>query len=143
MEELKKLLGNNVLSAVIDGAGGPLYAQYPKLMRPGGIVVGYGQTATVKTGLNIPLSYLINNIDYRGVTMGSRVEFRKMVEFVEKHKIRPIVSHVWKGLSKDTFEQAILTMRFALYFVENKKKLLTCFFLCSRGNQFGKLVIEF
>ncbi|KAG1377350.1 hypothetical protein G6F61_006813 [Rhizopus arrhizus] len=123
MEELKKLLGNNVLSAVIDGAGGPLYAEYPKLMRPGGIVVGYGQTATVTTGLNIPISYLIKNIDYRGVTMGSRVEFRKMVEFVEKHKIRPIVSHVWKGLNKNTFEQAILTM--------------------SRGNQFGKLVIEF
>lgn len=108
--DLKKLLGKNLLSAVIDGAGGPLYNSYPKVMRTGGIIANYGQTASVK-GVTYSMAHVLKNIDIRGSTMGSRQEFRDMVQFVEEKKIRPIVSHVWSGLSSESIDESIAMMR--------------------------------
>ncbi|KAI8968208.1 hypothetical protein BDF20DRAFT_925274 [Mycotypha africana] len=121
IRELKKLLGKNLLSAVIDGAGGPLYGVYPKVMRTGGIIVNYGQTASVK-GVTYSMSHVLKNIDIRGSTMGSRTEFKEMVKFVEENKIKPVVSRVWDGLNAKALDEAIATM--------------------SNSEQFGKLVIQ-
>jgi D-arabinose 1-dehydrogenase-like Zn-dependent alcohol dehydrogenase len=107
---LKKLLGKNLLSAIVDGAGGPLYTAYPKLMRTGGIIANYGQTASVQ-GTTYSMAHVLKNIDVRGSTMGSREEFKKMVKFVEEKKIKPIVSHVWNGLNSTSIDQAFSTMR--------------------------------
>ncbi|KAI7889545.1 uncharacterized protein EV154DRAFT_514123 [Mucor mucedo] len=120
--ELKKLLGKNLLSAVIDGAGGPLYSAYPRMMRDGGIVANYGQTADV-SGVRFNMAYVLKNIDIKGCTMGSRKEFREMVKFVDEHKIQPVVSQVWNGLNNESIDQAYASM--------------------INGEQFGKLVIEF
>ncbi|CAO3616730.1 unnamed protein product [Mucor fragilis] len=98
MADLKKLLGNNQLSAVIDGAGGPLYNSYPKLMRTGGIIVNYGQTASVK-GASFSMAHVLKNIDVRGSIIGFRKEFRSMVKFINHHKIRPVAYHVWNELN--------------------------------------------
>ena len=35
-----------------------------------------------------------------GSIMGSRVEFEKMLQFVDEHKIRPVASKVYEGLEK-------------------------------------------
>jgi D-arabinose 1-dehydrogenase-like Zn-dependent alcohol dehydrogenase len=110
ISELKKLLGKNLLSAIIDGAGGPLYTSYPKLMRTGGIIANYGQTASMG-GATYSMAHVIKNIDVRGSTMGSREEFKKMVKFVDEKKIKPVVSHVWKGLNSNSVDQAFSTMR--------------------------------
>ncbi|KAI8636764.1 hypothetical protein BD408DRAFT_425620 [Parasitella parasitica] len=118
---LKKLLGSNQLSAIIDGAGGPLYNVYPRLMKTGGIIANYGQTASPK-GVGFSMTHVLKNIDMRGSTMGSRKEFKDMVQFVDRYKIKPVVSHVWTGLNNKSIDQAIATM--------------------SNGDQFGKLVIE-
>ncbi|KAG1473619.1 hypothetical protein G6F56_000855 [Rhizopus delemar] len=123
LDELSKLLEGNRLAAIIDGAGGPLYPKYPKLMMSGGIISCYGQTANATEGVNMTMLHVVKNIEIKGSTMGSREEFCKMVAFVDQHKIKPVVSQVWKNLSKESVEQSILTM--------------------SRGDQFGKLVIEF
>ncbi|KAI7902198.1 uncharacterized protein BX663DRAFT_512057 [Cokeromyces recurvatus] len=120
--ELKKLLGKNLLSTVIDGAGGPLYKQFHKVMKEGGIIVNYGQTADT-SGIHYMMSLVVKNIELRGSTMGSRREFKEMVKFVEEKKIKPIVSKVWNGLNSQSIDEAIATM--------------------SQGNQFGKLVIHF
>ncbi|ORZ18562.1 hypothetical protein BCR42DRAFT_489907 [Absidia repens] len=98
--ELKKLLNGNLLSAVIDGAAGPLQKQYPKVMRTGGII----------------------NLDITGSTMGSRQEFKEMVAFVDHHKIKPVVSRVWHGITEGSIDEAINYMK--------------------NGEQFGKLVIQ-
>ncbi|CAO3662692.1 unnamed protein product [Rhizopus stolonifer] len=110
IDQLQKLLGNNKLSSIIDGAGGPLYEQYPRVLRSGGTIACYGYTASLSTGLNLPISYVIENINVKGSTMGSRDEFVKMVKFVDERKIKPIVSQVWNGLNKDTFEEAVKAM---------------------------------
>ncbi|OAD69621.1 hypothetical protein PHYBLDRAFT_116257 [Phycomyces blakesleeanus NRRL 1555(-)] len=122
IDKLKELLGSNLLSAVIDGAGGSMYGQYPKVMRTGGIISNYGQTVSGK-GVSFSMMHVLKNIDIRGSTLGSRKEFREMVDFIDKHKIKPVVSFVWHGLSMASMDSAIEVMR--------------------RGDQFGKLVIEF
>ncbi|KAI8643408.1 hypothetical protein BD408DRAFT_414864 [Parasitella parasitica] len=105
MEQLKKLLDGGLIRAVIDGAGGALYGQYPSVMKQGGIIANYGQTS------NEPITFsmyqVAQNIELRGSTMGSRREFKDMIEFVDKYKIKPVVSKVFKGLSVDSAQKAI------------------------------------
>ncbi|KAF7725111.1 hypothetical protein EC973_000437 [Apophysomyces ossiformis] len=117
--ELKKLLGDNLLSAIIDGSGGPLYQQYPQVLQSGGIIVNYGQTAGVAPFNG---SAFFKNIELRGSTMGSRRELHEMVSFVKDHQIKPIVSQVWHGLSEKSVKEALRVM--------------------NQGQQFGKLVIQ-
>ncbi|CAO3598910.1 unnamed protein product [Absidia cylindrospora] len=119
--ELKKLLDGNLLSAVIDGAAGPLQKQYPKVMRTGAIIVSYGQTAG-GPGVNLSMGHVLKNLDITGSTMGSRQEFKEMVAFVDQHKIKPVVSRVWHGITEGSIDEAINYMK--------------------NGEQFGKLVIQ-
>ena len=69
------------------------------------------------------MNAVLNNLELKGSTMGSRKEFRDMVAFVNEKKITPIVSRVVKGL-------------------DNLKEIDTLFDDMKNGSQFGKLVIE-
>lgn len=55
--------------------------------------------------------------------MGSRKEFAELVQFVNKHKIRPLVSRSVKG-------------------IENLDGINSLFDDMNKGSQLGKLVIE-
>ncbi|ORZ00135.1 NAD-binding protein [Syncephalastrum racemosum] len=121
IDKLKAKLGDNRLSAIIDGAGGPLYGEYHKVLNLGAKVVQYGHTASPQ-GVTFNAQYWIKNVDFRGSTMGSRREFHEMVAFVDRHKIKPIVSHTWKGLNQENVDDACNVM--------------------DNSDQFGKLVIQ-
>ncbi len=70
-----------------------------------------------------PMSAVMKNIELRGSTMGSRKEFKDMIQFVRDHKIKPVVSKVIKGLDDmQGIEELFTDMK--------------------NGAQFGKLVIE-
>lgn len=69
------------------------------------------------------MNAVLNNLELRGSTMGSRKEFKDMVAFVNDKKIKPIVSRVVKGL-------------------DNLEEIDTLFDDMKKGSQFGKLVIE-
>lgn len=71
------------------------------------------------------MAAVLKNIDVRGSTMGSRKEFKEMIEFVNEKKIYPVVSRVLKTELDD------LSAIDGLF--EDMKQ----------GTQFGKLVIEF
>ena len=109
------------LDAVVDGAGGDVIKRTVKLLKPGGIVSCYGMTVAPK--MDWIMQAVMKNIELRGSTMGSRKEFGEMVEFVRKHKIRPVVSRVAKGL-------------------DNLEAIDGLFEDMKQGKQFGKLVIE-
>lgn len=109
------------LDAVIDGAGGDIVLKTVKLLRPGGVISSYGMTISPK--MDWLMQAVMKNIDLKGSTMGSRAEFRDMVEFVRKFKIHPVVSRVVKGLDNiDAIDDLFEDMR--------------------NGRQFGKLVID-
>lgn len=109
------------LDAVIDGAGGDIVGRAVRLLRPGGVISQYGMTVSPR--MDWLMQAVLNNIELRGSTMGSRAEFAAMVDFVRQHKIRPVVSRVVRGLTNlDAIDGLFKDM--------------------SEGKQFGKLVIE-
>lgn len=68
---------------------------------------------------------VLKNIDVKGSTMGSRQEFKEMVDYVNAKKIHPVVSRTLKTELDD------LAGIDGLF--EDMKQ----------GKQFGKLVIDF
>lgn len=109
------------LDAVIDGAGGDIVARSTPLLKAGGIISQYGMTVSPK--MDWSMQTVLKNIELRGSTMGSRKEFREMVEFVQEKQIRPVVSRVVRGL-------------------KNLDGIETLFADIKEGKQFGKLVID-
>ncbi|KAF8973461.1 hypothetical protein BGZ46_009835 [Entomortierella lignicola] len=115
---LQKLAEGVQFHAVIDGAGGDGIKTFSKILGLGGIIVTYGMTVQPK--IEYTMAAVLRNIEVRGSTMGSRLEFKQMLEFVSKHKLKPVVSQVWQGL--ESAEEAFDTMK--------------------NGTQFGKLVLS-
>lgn len=66
---------------------------------------------------------VLKNIELKGSTMGSRKEFKDMVEFVRRNGVKPIVSRTVQGL-------------------DNIDGIDSLFEDMKKGSQFGKLVIE-
>jgi D-arabinose 1-dehydrogenase-like Zn-dependent alcohol dehydrogenase len=66
---------------------------------------------------------VLKNIEMRGSTMGSRKEFADMISFINKYKLKPIVSRTVHG-------------------IDDIEALDGLFTDMKRGSQFGKLVIE-
>ncbi|KAI1828690.1 hypothetical protein F4861DRAFT_14515 [Xylaria intraflava] len=122
-KQLGKLLppARPFLDAVLDSAGGDIMVRTVRLLKPGGVVTTVGMTVGPK--MDWIMTAVLKNIELRGSTMGSRREFKDMVEFVKKHEIRPIVSRVVKGL-------------------DNIKEIEELYEEIREGKQFGKLVIE-
>ena len=109
------------LDAVIDGAGGDIVGKTWKLLKNGGVIVSYGMTSMGQPTL--PMQAVLKNIELKGSTMGSRKEFKEMVQFVGEKKIKPIVERVVSGL-------------------DNLEGIEGLFDDLKEGKQFGKLVIE-
>ena len=82
--------------------------------------MSYGMT--MKPQITVPMAAVLKNIEVRGSTMGSRREFREMVEFVREKGIRPVVSEVVGGG------------------FDNLEGLERLFVVMKEGKQFGKLV---
>ncbi|KAI9935004.1 hypothetical protein ASPWEDRAFT_140263 [Aspergillus wentii DTO 134E9] len=124
----KKLLGllpagKSSFDAVIDGAGGDSVEKAVKLLKPGGVLSVYGMTVSPK--MPFTMQAVLKNIDVRGSTMGSRQEFKEMVDYVKAKKIYPVISRVVKSELDDI------------------ASLDTLFEDMKAGKQFGKLVFEF
>lgn len=69
------------------------------------------------------MNAVLNNLELKGSTMGSRKEFKDMVAFVSDKKIKPVVSRTVKG-------------------IDNIEEIDDLFQDMKKGSQFGKLVIE-
>ncbi|KAG6153703.1 putative secondary metabolism biosynthetic enzyme [Claviceps purpurea] len=97
--QLKKKLPRDrpFLDAVIDGAGGNIVIKTTPLLKPGGVIVNYGMRESQMT--DWPMHAVFKNIELRGSTAGTRMEFADMVAFVAEHKIAPVVSRIVRGLN--------------------------------------------
>lgn len=80
---------------------------------------------TVSPKMPFLMQAVLKNIDVRGSTMGSRKEFKDMVDFVRANKIYPVVSRTVQSELDDL------------------ASLDSLFDDMKQGKQFGKLVIEF
>jgi zinc-binding alcohol dehydrogenase/oxidoreductase len=79
---------------IIDSAGGDGYAALVELAAPGGRIVSYGATAGPPKRLDL-FKVFWKQLRLLGSTMGSPRDFAAMLDFVAKHKIRPVVDQVF------------------------------------------------
>jgi len=103
---------------IIDSAAGDGFGQLVKVANSGARIGIYGGTRGAMNGI-VPQMVFWKQISILGSTMGSSQEFDKMLQFVNKHKIKPIIDKVYK--LKDG----------------NK-----AFKKMASGRQFGKIVLE-
>jgi NADPH:quinone reductase-like Zn-dependent oxidoreductase len=114
----KALKESGGFDCVIDSAGGDQLNDFVKMMKPAGRIVFYGATNGMPAKLDL-FRMFWNQITLQGSTMGNDDEFAAMVDFVEKHKIEPIVDSV------RPFEE-----------------IVAAFDAMRDGKQFGKLVVS-
>lgn len=103
---------------VIDGAGGIDFSKIVHMMNPRGRIVIYGGTRGKIDELS-PQRIFWKQLDILGSTMGSPNDFDDMLAFVNKHQIKPIISHTFK--------------------LENANEALA---VIADGEQFGKICID-
>ncbi|OJD32173.1 alcohol dehydrogenase [Diplodia corticola] len=121
-KRLQGLIGEGgKLDAIIDGAGGDVVEKGVRLLKNGGVIVSYGMTLGPK--MPFLMSAVLKNIEIKGSTMGSRLEFKQMVDFVKEKKLKPVISRVVSG-------------------IDNIEAIDGLFEDMKNGTQFGKLVIE-
>lgn len=80
---------------------------------------------TVSPKMPFLMQAVLKNIDVRGSTMGSRLEFKEMVDYIREKKIHPVVS------------RSIQTS------IDDLSAIDGLFEDMKNATQFGKLVIEF
>jgi zinc-binding alcohol dehydrogenase/oxidoreductase len=106
------------IDVVIDGAGGPGFAELMNIAAPGARIAIYGGTAGNLDGLS-PQRIFWKQISILGSTMGSAADFHNMLRFVDRYGIIPVIDEIFPFEEAD---QAFQKM--------------------SEGKQFGKLVID-
>ncbi|KLO14192.1 NAD(P)-binding protein [Schizopora paradoxa] len=116
---LGKVLGEKRFDAVIDSAGGDVFGQIGRILKPGGVVVCYGMTSS--PSIPFTMREVLKGHKLIGSTMGSHKDLIEATEFLADHKIDPLVSEVLEGL-------------------ENINK---GFEVMEKGSQFGKIVVKF
>lgn len=79
---------------ILDSAGGASYAQLVKIAAPGGRIVNCGSTTGAPDGLDL-FKVFWKQLQLVGSTMGSPQDFTNMLEFVESHKLQPIVDETY------------------------------------------------
>jgi zinc-binding alcohol dehydrogenase/oxidoreductase len=87
----RKLAGS--IDMVIDSAGGDSFANALSILRSGGRAVTYGGTTGDARLKMFPIFW--NQLDIRGTSMGSPTDFAKMLHFVKKHRIKPVIDRVY------------------------------------------------
>jgi NADPH:quinone reductase-like Zn-dependent oxidoreductase len=88
VKKLRSLAGGADLS--IDSIGGSVFNDLITLANPGSRIVGFGATAGPVNNLVMPRLFF-KQLDVRGSTMGSPIDFEEMLAFCTTHQIRPII----------------------------------------------------
>jgi len=116
-KEALKITGG--FDLVIDSAGGDQINDFINMMKPAGRIVFYGATNGLPKKVDL-FKMFWNQITLKGSTMGNDEEFEAMLDFVQEHKIKPIIDSI---RSFDEVTDAFDQMK--------------------EGDVFGKLVLSF
>jgi zinc-binding alcohol dehydrogenase/oxidoreductase len=116
VQELRAMAGS--FDLIVDGAGGDGTNQLMDLAKPGGTVVFYGATRGPAKNLEMRRIFW-KQLNVLGSTMGSPADFEQMLQFVNQHKIVPIIDKVFPFAQG---EEALKRM--------------------DDGHQFGKIVVK-
>ncbi len=115
-KEAAKLGGFDV---IVDSAGGKELNNYLKVIKPAGRIVMYGSTAGYPEKVDV-FRLFWSQAMIMGSTMGNDQEFEEMLQWVEKHQIRPTIDKVY-----------------------NSEDYLAAFDRFKEPDHYGKIIIKF
>ncbi len=108
----------HAFDVILDSAGGPGFNILLDLATPGGRIVFFGATRGNTPELALRKIFW-RQLNLLGSTMGSPLDFRAMLDFVNQHRITPVIS--------ETFPL---------------DRVSEAFDLMDHGGQFGKIVVS-
>jgi zinc-binding alcohol dehydrogenase/oxidoreductase len=91
-KELKSMSGGVDLS--VDSIGGDAFNALIQLAKPGGRIVVFGSTAGPAPNV-MTIIIALKNLDVFGTAMGNAEEFGSMLEFYEKHELKPVINETF------------------------------------------------
>lgn len=91
-KQVGKLTGG--VDVVLDGAPSPSFANYVRAINPGARIVIYGSTAGNEVKFNATDIFL-KSASIVGSQVGDPQDFKEMLAFADKHKIKPIVERTF------------------------------------------------
>lgn len=101
-EDWHEALSGEKVDLVIESVGPATFNKSLGILRNGGTIVTFGSSTGDQLEINLrSLFYAQQNL--LGSTMGSAEEYNEMLQFIEKHQIRPVLDHTFK---LEDFEQA-------------------------------------
>lgn len=83
-------LNNQKMDLVIESVGAATFNKSLDQLRTGGTIVTFGASAGDRIEFDLR-KFFYGQYSFFGSTMGSSEEFTEMIQFIEKHQIRPIV----------------------------------------------------
>ncbi|MBD8500070.1 quinone oxidoreductase family protein [Paenibacillus arenosi] len=82
------------VNLIIDSIGPAVFTQFLQVLAPGGRVVQFGRSSGDK--VEISLSTLFRNqYSILATSMGSAEEFCEMLQYIETHRIRPVIDKIY------------------------------------------------
>ncbi|MFC3196562.1 zinc-binding dehydrogenase [Parapedobacter deserti] len=90
-QQLQELAGG--FDVIVDSALGDAFAHHLDLAKPGGKIVFFGGTAGDLPPLN-GRKIFWKQLSLLGTTMGSPADFANMLDFVNRHSIKPVIDSV-------------------------------------------------
>ncbi|TVX94693.1 zinc-binding dehydrogenase [Paenibacillus agilis] len=95
----KSLQGGKV-NLIIDSIGTAVFSQFLQVLASAGRIVQFGRSSGDKVEISLSTMFR-NQFSMLATSMGSAEEFRAMLQFVERHRIRPVIDRIYP------FEQAV------------------------------------
>lgn len=105
-EDWSSALGGEKMDLVIECVGAATFNKSLKQLRQGGTIVTFGASAGDVVEFNLR-DFFYGQYRLFGSTLGSGEEYHEMLEFVEKHQIRPVVDTMY---SLEEFGEAFKRM---------------------------------
>ncbi|UOF91993.1 zinc-binding dehydrogenase [Fodinisporobacter ferrooxydans] len=105
-------LGGEKADLVIESVGAATFHKSLDQLRPGGTIVTFGASAGDEIQIDIR-KFFYGQYNLLGTTMGSGEEYKKMLQLMQTHQIRPILDQMYP---LHQFEQAFKRMKEANQF---------------------------
>ncbi|AJS60877.1 zinc-binding dehydrogenase [Paenibacillus sp. IHBB 10380] len=90
----KNSMNGDTVDLILDSIGPATFQHYFEIIKPNGRIVTFGASSGDR--MEIPIrSIFFPQISIIGTSMGSSEEFTAMLQFMERHSLRPIIDRVY------------------------------------------------
>lgn len=93
-DDWSKALGGEKMDLVIESVGAATFNKSLDTLKKGGTIVTFGASAGDVVAFDLR-KFFYGQYTLYGSTMGSGEEYREMIAFIAKHKIKPVIDRVY------------------------------------------------